>query len=235
VAGLVTEIMQKYQEEHLCKFLGAGVTTQAFEISPALSVQMSGELDVIPFVFNVDHNETGRTSRIDRVDEQADFTARNCVSLFGPRKVPAVQIGFRNQIRVDVDGHAIMAALGQHKKTCGQSTWNGVMKYANDILNRNIRTAFFNSTPQGGGVALMRHALVRFVRLLSVRIEWYVPRPRSAIFRITKANHNILQGVNDSDDILSEESQNKMTQWMTESAERYWLSDDGPLASREKG
>jgi alpha,alpha-trehalose phosphorylase (configuration-retaining) len=46
------------------------------------------------------------------------------------------------------------------------------MKYAELLKARKIKIAFFNSTPQGGGVALMRHALVRFLRLLEVDVEW---------------------------------------------------------------
>ena len=47
------------------------------------------------------------------------------------------------------------------------------MGYANSLKEGKIRIAFFNSTAQGGGVALMRHALVRFASLLGVSLKWY--------------------------------------------------------------
>lgn len=42
-----------------------------------------------------------------------------------------------------------------------------------ELLNANkIKMAFFSATPQGGGVALMRHALIRLWRLFGVDVKW---------------------------------------------------------------
>lgn len=62
--------------------------------------------------------------------------------------------------------------------------------------------SFFNATAQGGGVALMRHALIRLFRLLNIDIKWYVPKPDATVFRITKNNHNLLQGAYDDEKIV---------------------------------
>lgn len=48
-----------------------------------------------------------------------------------------------------------------------------MLTYAKQLCQNGTRVAFFSSTPQGGGVALMRHALVRFSRLLGVNLTWY--------------------------------------------------------------
>lgn len=45
--------------------------------------------------------------------------------------------------------------------------------YAEKLRHNKTRIAFFSSTPQGGGVALMRHALVRFARRIGVDLCWY--------------------------------------------------------------
>lgn len=45
--------------------------------------------------------------------------------------------------------------------------------YANKLREKKTKIAFFSATPQGGGVALMRHALVRLSRLLGVDVTWY--------------------------------------------------------------
>lgn len=56
--------------------------------------------------------------------------------------------------------------------------------------------SFISSTPQGGGVALMRHAHIRFYRLLGMKVHWYVTVPIHKVFMITKKKfHNVLQGV----------------------------------------
>jgi hypothetical protein len=46
------------------------------------------------------------------------------------------------------------------------------MAFAASLKKSNKKIAFFSSTPQGGGVALMRHALVRFAVLLGVDLKW---------------------------------------------------------------
>ena len=81
-------------------------------------------------------------------------------------------IGFRNEVEVDCGGHVTLASIEDYRHTVSQRTWDATMKYVKSIKERNIKIAFFNSTPQGGGVALMRHALVRFLRLLGVSMHW---------------------------------------------------------------
>jgi hypothetical protein len=65
-----------------------------------------------------------------------------------------------NKVGVDVNGRAHITTLEDYQKSCHPNTWKAT------------KIAFFNSTPQGGGVALMRHALIRFLRLISVSCEW---------------------------------------------------------------
>lgn len=48
------------------------------------------------------------------------------------------------------------------------------MRYVTSLKEKKTKMAFFSSTPQGGGVALMRHALVRFARITGVDLAWYV-------------------------------------------------------------
>ena len=58
----------------------------------------------------------------------------------------------------------------------------------------------------------------------------FIPKPSPTVFRITKTNHNILQGVADPDVRFTKEAQDKYTEWITFNAMRYWLSRGGPLA-----
>lgn len=93
-------------------------------------------------------------------------------SFFGPDKSPMLQVGFRGNVEVDAGFHARFSRLPDYERTVGPGTWNAVNKYAADIKKRNIKIAFFSATPQGGGVALMRHALVRFANVLGVDMKW---------------------------------------------------------------
>lgn len=109
------------------------------------------------------------------------------------------------------------------------------MHYSQSLREGRKKFAFFSATPQGGGVALMRHALVRFCRLLGVDCTWWVPKPKPEVFRVTKTNHNILQGVAAPDERLTEEKQKLIHDWITTNAERFWTRSGGPLAARSKG
>lgn len=109
------------------------------------------------------------------------------------------------------------------------------MKYVESLKEKKTKIAFFNSTPQGGGVALMRHALIRFFRLAGVDAHWYVPKPKPEVFRITKTNHNILQAVSRPDERLTQKQIETLDEWAKMNAQRYWTVENGPLAPPSKG
>lgn len=77
-------------------------------------------------------------------------------------------------MEVDCGFHAVLATLPDYELTVGSRTWNSVLRYAEDLKKRKVKVAFFSATPQGGGVALMRHALVRFAEALGVDFKWSV-------------------------------------------------------------
>ena len=91
---------------------------------------------------------------------------------FGPNQQPRVQVGYRNKVEVDCGGHSQIACTEQYRETVSERTWEATMKYVDSLKKNDIQIAFFNSTPQGGGVALMRHALIRFLRLVGVNANW---------------------------------------------------------------
>lgn len=67
-------------------------------------------------------------------------------------------------------------------------------------------------------------------------ISRYVPNPRAGVFRITKNNHNILQGVEKDPNLrLRAEDIEALNKWAKEEAEPRWTNFGGPLASREHG
>lgn len=55
------------------------------------------------------------------------------------------------------------------------------------------------------------------------------------MFRITKNNHNILQGVAAEDLRLTPKQAAILDQWCLQNAERFWISEGGPLAPRAQG
>ncbi len=83
----------------------------------------------------------------------------------------------------------------------------------------NGRLLFINSTAQGGGVALMRHALLRLYDLFGLDVRWAILKSDPDIFTITKKKfHNILQGVSQPEDILTDEDMAQYSAWISENA-----------------
>ena len=104
--------------------------------------------------------------------ERVGWLRRISFSFFGPNKSPLLQVGFRGNVEVDAGSHALLTTVDDYKSTVGPATWAAVQRYASDLESRNVTIAFFSSTPQGGGVALMRHALVRFSDALGTHMKW---------------------------------------------------------------
>lgn len=75
----------------------------------------------------------------------------------------------------------------------------------------------------------MRHAIIRFLTLLDVDAAWYVPNPSPSVFRTTKNNHNILQGVSAPTLRLTQEQKDNFDSWILKNGLR-WTAEGGPLA-----
>ncbi|KAJ5760870.1 hypothetical protein N7520_008026 [Penicillium odoratum] len=236
--------LRSYGERHLEKIMGVAMPEIVTDQCPKLCSRLWAELDILPLVLPESIMTDQWISRVPKgqregdprtIDEQADSMSRKCVRLFGPENLPLLQVGFMGLVEVDTGFHVRMTDLDDFKSTVSSRTWSAVEHYAADLKERNISIAFFSATPQGGGVALMRHALVRFSHHLGTDIKWYTPKPSPGVFRVTKNNHNILQGVAEPGERLTVENQKLMREWIEENAKRYWLRPGGPLLPPSEG
>lgn len=66
-------------------------------------------------------------------------------------------------------------------------------------------------------------------------VNRFVPKPRPDVFRITKTNHNILQGAVPPDVRATDEQLGKIKEWIVDNADRYWLGEGGPLSAPKDG
>ncbi|KAG0159460.1 hypothetical protein PDIDSM_6982 [Penicillium digitatum] len=241
--------LKAYSMHHLEKTVGISMPEQVANHCPRLCPRLWAELDIIPLVLSnatlIDRVSIEQASESQKpksngwdektIDEQAESMARKGVRLFGPENTPLLQVGFLGLVEVDTAYHVRIADLSDFQKTVSDRTWTAVQRYATELKERNVKVAFFSSTPQGGGVALMRHALLRFSHCLGTDIKWYVPKPRPGVFRVTKTNHNILQGVAQGDERLTSENMKLLQEWIEENARRYWTRAGGPLLSPSEG
>ncbi|ODM19346.1 hypothetical protein SI65_05964 [Aspergillus cristatus] len=245
IINYVLSRLRRFTDEHSDKFMGLAMPQRVAKLCPELCSRLWTELDVIPIVLPEDRRLIEQQSQRDlptgvnvdsrEIGEQAESMGRKCVRLFGPDNVPLLQVGFQGMVEVDTAFTVCLASLEDFQKTVSSKTWSAVQHYAADLKKRKVRTAFFNATPQGGGVALMRHALVRLAHTLGTEISWYVPKPRPGVFRLTKNNHNILQGVSKPNDRLTGKDYEQISDWIYENAKRYWLSCEGPLQPPSEG
>jgi len=196
--------------------------------APSLSSRVWLEMDAIPYVMR---------SKGTTLDERASTAVRQAVLTLSPQypgNIPRVLVGYRNEVEVDCNMDIHLYDLEDYRKQCSEGTWHAVLAMADEIRRRHIKVSFFNSTPQGGGVALMRHALLRLCNHLQVDVHWYVATPSPEVFTVTKRKfHNVLQGVAPPDVCLTEEDKAKWLAWTKVNVERHWDDPDGPLMTSD--
>ncbi|THC96099.1 hypothetical protein EYZ11_004421 [Aspergillus tanneri] len=243
IADFVLDQLRQFSEKHMEKFMGLAMPQHLAQSCPDFCSRLWAELDILPLVLPEESRREeddkftfglpdSMTWKVRGTDEQAESMGRK---LFGPENIPLLQVGFLGLVEVDTAFHVRLTNLNDFRKTVTPKTWNAVQHYATDLKERKVKIAFFSATPQGGGVALMRHALMRFSHSLGTDISWYVPKPRPGVFRVTKTNHNILQGVSHIDERLIEENWRQVCDWINENAKRYWLVPGGPLQHPSQG
>ncbi|CRG86342.1 trehalose synthase (Ccg-9), putative [Talaromyces islandicus] len=242
IADFVVTQLRDYSHEHCERFMGIAMPEDVFIRIPTLCSRLWHELDIVPIVFRGGaaistfwSKNNGEKLVSKGTDELAESMARRCVRFFGPGNTPIMEVGLQGLVEVDSSLRIRIATEDDYKSTVGPTTWAAVQHYASDLKDRQVKIAFFSATPQGGGVALMRHALVRYAVNIGVDLKWYVPKPRPGVFRITKTNHNILQGVSEVEERFTAEHQKTMSDWVHDNANRYWVAPGGPLSAPADG
>ncbi|KAG4100731.1 hypothetical protein H8356DRAFT_292759 [Neocallimastix lanati (nom. inval.)] len=194
----IIECIDEFQKANDVKIIGATLLKPLLESWSVsrLPEELWCKLDIVPFV----------------LENEKDVISYD----FGPN----------SEVPVDANGKIHLVNIDDYKNTVSQETWDVLMKMTERLRDeQDLKIAFFNATPQGGGVALMRHAGIRLFRLLGVKCRWFVPFPDNDVFRITKNNHNILQGVADPNLRLTEDNKKTYEAWIKANVEKYWLND----------
>jgi len=106
------------------------------------------------------------------------------------------------------------------KPLTSQTHWDTLQTLAETAKSQNQNIVFVSATPRGGGVALMRHALIRLYRLLGVDAHWHVLTEHADVFQITKGKfHNVLQAVSDPAVELNQQDKELYEHWSQENAQ----------------
>ncbi|MCA9486163.1 glycosyltransferase [Candidatus Woesearchaeota archaeon] len=169
------------------------------------------ELDIIPFI-------TKRKEVISQCSLLSQELAKQLMQRFDEFDHIIVRLGKYNEVEVTdlVDKRYVE----EHEN---KGTLEDVKRYAQALKGKKI--VFINSTPRGGGVALMRHALIRTMRMFGINASWHTKKADQEIFEITKKKfHNILQNVAPKNVELTLEEISKFRKWSEDNAQMF-----GPL------
>ena len=206
---LLKKFIKDYQIEFNCKIVMCGISKGSLS---DLHVDLWKELDIM----------SGSVFVKGTLEERSCSSARKCYD-WGTHDItpgiPIICVG--KQHLVSVDCKFTIAKLADYTKFTDLDIWKEILNLTNVIKNKNKSIVFFNSTPRGGGVAIIRHSMIRFLKLLGVNCRWFVMKPSPTVFDITKKKiHNVLQGV--SDIPLTKEDKDLFKEWSFSNVTQNW-------------
>ncbi|WVR09670.1 hypothetical protein IAU60_006745 [Kwoniella sp. DSM 27419] len=130
-----------------------------------------------------------------------------------------------HSVLVDCNNRVKLCSILQYQQSTSPELWDRFTSLASHLNQNNISISFFSATPQGGGVALMRHAMLRLWNLVGLNVKWYVPEGHPTVFDITKRKfHNVLQGVAPKGVELEDIDKKWFELWTEQNYESFWSS-----------
>lgn len=198
--------LYKYSIDKRVKIVGAGIT--GLKDVNDLTADIWLKQDIVPFVFDLKGGGG---------QKKATAAALEVAKIFGFDEIIDVRFDPYRRVRT-----VRLAGLEDYKKISKNGDFKILFRLAEKFKKQQGRMAFFSSTPRGGGVALMRHSLIRLCRLLGIDVSWYVMNSKRTVFEITKKKfHNILQGVAPPDVRLSDGDKEVLEKWTIKNVNRF--------------
>lgn len=223
----ILSFLINYQKEKNSKFILAGLTSTAVynkESKISLGVLFWTKLDILSGLVETKHTT---------LEEKASSAARKSFTWLSHSiipGVPKVNVDKMHKVLVDSDNKLFFATLESYKEKTNPELWAKIIKCAEKVKENNLSVCFFNSTPTGGGVAIIRHTAIRFLTLLGVKASWFVMKPNPKIFEITKKKfHNTLQGVSSPETHLTDNDKELFQKWSLQNFNAYWSKKSGPI------
>lgn len=189
------------------KIVGCGIPGPATSRTEALGTKLWLTNDIVPHFLNKEMVGTPPS-------QWARQAAKEVATAHWEKQVAKVVI--------DTERSVIPAALTNLEAYQMHATgkrFRILSALAQNFRDHHFKLIFISSTPNGGGVALMRHALIRLSRLLGIQVEWHVLLPDLQVFEVTKTKfHNILQGVAGRNNPLLEQDKKRYNAWIAKNA-----------------
>ncbi|ELQ76013.1 Glycosyltransferase [Trachipleistophora hominis] len=212
----VKNFLLEYTTRNNMKIIAGGFPASTFkypELLMAIQHEFWIDLDAFPCFF--------LTTRLD-IESIADSFSRKSARL----------MGFNNLLRLEISKHNVVEIDSSVISFCSLQSYrdfleNPLLRVVDDlqVIAKRFagkRISFISSTPQGGGVALMRHAHMRFYKLLGMDVSWYVTIPVASVYTITKKKfHNVLQNVARNEQLCAEDKK-IYESWIKINCDRLW-------------
>ncbi len=139
---------------------------------------------------------------------RAQALAKNTLKKFDDNNIAIENLSNKNQVTT-----SYLVGLKDYEKITPPNDFLHLLKLVEKFKRKKM--VFINATSKGGGVALMRHALLRFFKLLDIDAYWFVMKPKEDIFQITKTKfHNVLQDVVGKDTRLTTKDKKLYNKWI---------------------
>ena len=212
--------LYKYPLSRNIKIIGAGIVRCGGNKGKSASTEVLADRekklatdiwlkeDIVPLFFRI-NGGNGL--------ERAKAAAKKAADRFTDNILLDIKFDTKRKVVVEE-----LARLEDFKKIISAEESELLSKLAEKFKKQRGRLVFFSSTPRGGGVALMRHALIRFFRLLGVNAQWYVMSANEEIFQITKKKfHNVLQNVAPEGTKLTGKDKKLFNEWSRKNAEKF--------------
>ncbi|MFW5888448.1 MAG: glycosyltransferase [Patescibacteria group bacterium] len=200
------EWLDSYSRKIRSKIVAAGFS--GFGKAEKITSVTWRKFDIVPFIFR----KTAKTSA-----EQAERNCYRAAGEFNKENLPSVKVGKKREVKVPR-----FCVLDDYKETVSKKEFDFLLETASEFKKKDLKMVFFSSTKSGGGVALMRHALIRLYKLLGVKVSWHVMNSKKEIFNISKKKfHNILQGVAPAYVKLTENEMDDFKRWSRENADNF--------------
>ncbi|GAA5982284.1 hypothetical protein JCM5350_007722 [Sporobolomyces pararoseus] len=210
-------------------------TTQPYLSQPAASFSSTPldrftdrtwfSLDALPFLASPE--SAASKFSLDGQAVAAIEEAVNCLEVSQGTTV-RIQFDEERQVLVDANHRVQLHSLSVLKRVTPPRLFSTFESFSRTLIERKTRIGFFSATPRGGGVALMRHSMMRLWQRVGVDASWYVPPGDSNVYNVTKRKfHNVLQGVAPSSTILTDQDKDLFTSWAEWYFETLWKDSDG--------
>lgn len=194
---VMVEWLNGYMVENSYKIVAIGLC--GVDDREKLGTRLWQKLDVVPHHFGEVKDKEDLQNICWQVRGRYDDAHRVKVEMTGRRQVVP----------------SYLTDLRSYKKFCTDAEYSGLLELAQEFKDKKQKLVFINATAAGGGVAHMRHGMLRLYRRLGVDVEWLVLKPSAKIFNITKKKfHNVLQAVAPEDCVLTKADQEAYLKWI---------------------